>query len=249
MLHRSAAEWDAQFVRQAAWTRATRAYLYHRAGLRRAGRVLDVGSGTGCVTEELAAATSGRVIGVDLDPAVVDWARQRRTRVDYQVGDAHDLPFGSGWFDVTACHFTLMWCRDSALAAREMVRVTKPRGAVLVCAEPDYGGRLDYPNLPIGHWQCEALQREGGDPALGRKLRALFALPAVRRVEIGVIPGLWDGPMLRTQFAAEWALWEPSLAPWQPAAELARVKQADWDATESGVRLAFLPVFYALVQL
>jgi len=260
-------EWDAQFSRQANWTRATRQYLYRRANLLRAGRVLDVGSGTGVVTEELAAATEGEVIGLDIDPAMVAFARQRGrhpqkgtsvqhaalgSRAEYRLGDAHDLPFPDGWFDVTACHFVLLWCRDPGRAAEEMMRVTRPGGAVLVCAEPDYGGRIDYPDLPIGRWQAEALRSEGADPLLGRKLRALFPAghrfgSGTPRVEVGVIPGLWDPDTLRSEFDREWGLWERSLAGIVPPDELARLRAADRAAIEAGQRLVFMPVFYALI--
>jgi hypothetical protein len=120
---------------------------------------------------------------------------------------------------------------------------------VLVCAEPDYGGRMDYPDLPLGCWQSEALQQEGADPRIGRRLRGLFALPAVRQAEVGLMTGLWDVATLRAQFDAEWALWERSLAGLVPTDELARVKAADLAAIEAGERLAFVPVFYALVRV
>jgi SAM-dependent methyltransferase len=242
-------EWHAQFARQAGWTRATRTHLYRRANLLRAERVLDVGSGTGAVTEEVAARTEGSVIGVDLDPAMVAYARERGGRVEYRPGDAHDLPFREAWFDLTLCHFLLMWCRDPARAAQEMVRVTRPGGAVLVCAEPDYGGRIDHPDLPLGRWQIEALRREGADPCLGRKLRALFALPGVRQTQVGVIPGLWDVATLQAEFEAEWALWARSLAGVVAPDDLARIQAADRQAIETGERLAFMPIFYALVRV
>jgi len=258
--------WDKQYARQAGWTRATRAYLYRRADLPHARRVLDVGCGTGTVTEEVAARTAGQVIGVDLDAAMVAFAQRRsgprcrtigtatlqgrRGAVQYRLGDAHALPFPDGWFDVAVCHFVLLWCRDPGQAAREMRRVTRPGGAVLVCAEPDYGGRIDYPDLPLGRWQAEALRQEGADPCLGRKLRGLFALPGAPsgQAELGVIPGLWDLATLRSEFDAEWSLWERTLQGTVPAEELARVKAADRAAIEGGERLVFMPVFYAYVR-
>jgi SAM-dependent methyltransferase len=245
----TAEEWDAQYARQADWTRATRSHLYRRANLLRAKRVLDVGSGTGVVTEELVARTQGQVIGVDIDPDMVAFAQGRGGQAEYRTGDAHDLPFPDDWFEVTVCHFLLLWCRDPGLAAREMVRVTKPGGAVLVCAEPDYGGRIDHPDLPIGRWQAEALRGEGADPFMGRRLREMFALPGVRGADVGTIPGLWDLATLASEFDAEWALWERSLAGLVPADELARLKQTDRAAIESGSRLAFMPTFYALVRV
>jgi len=242
-------EWNDQFTRQAGWTRATRAHLYRRGNLLRARRILDVGAGTGVITRELAARTQGQVLGLDCDPVMVDYARARGRGPEYRLGDAHDLPFRDAWFDVTACHFVLMWCRDPGLAAQEMVRVTRPGGVVLVCAEPDYGGRIDHPDLPLGRWQIEALKREGADPCLGRKLRELYTLPAVRQADVGLIPGLWDPTTLRTEFDAEWALWERSLALFVPPKELARAKSTDLAAVESGARLAFMPIFYALVRV
>ena len=242
-------EWDKQFTRQATWTIGTRSRLYRRANVLQAGRVLDVGSGTGAVTEEVADRTRGQVIGVDLDPTMVAYAQARGGSADYQPGDAHDLPFRDGWFDVTVCHFLLMWCRDPVQAAREMIRVTRPGGSVLVCAEPDYGGRIDYPDIPLGQWQAEALRKEGGDPFLGRKLRGILSQPGARGVDLGVIPGLWDLGTLQAEFHAEWSLWERSLAGLVPAGDLAGVKAADLAAIESGERLAFMPVFYALVRV
>jgi hypothetical protein len=120
---------------------------------------------------------------------------------------------------------------------------------VLVCAEPDYGGRIDHPDLPLGRWQREALRGEGADPELGRKLRGLFSLPGVRSAELGVIPGLWDLATLQAEFDAEWSLWERSLEGIVPLDDLARVKAADRAAIDAGERLVFMPVFYALVRV
>ena len=242
-------EWDEQFTRQAGWTRGTRAHLYRRANLLRASEILDVGCGTGVLTEELAERTQGQVVGVDLDPGMVDYSKGRQGKAQYRSGDAHDLAFRDGWFDLVVCHFLLLWCTDAAKVAREMVRVTRPGGTVLVCAEPDYGGRIDYPDLPLGRWQSKALRHEGADPHLGRKLRSLFTLPGVRHAELGLIPGLWDLATLRAQFDAEWSLWERSLTDLIPPDELAHVKAVDLAAIQSGERLVFMPVFYAQVRV
>jgi SAM-dependent methyltransferase len=241
--------WDQQFTRQAGWTRPTRYQLYRRANLLRAADILDVGSGTGAVTEEVAACTNGHVVGVDLDYEMIEYATSRHGRAEYRLGDAHDLPFPTSSFDVTACHFVLLWCRCAGRAAHEMVRVTRPGGSVLICAEPDYGGRIDHPDLPLGQWQAEALRREGADPQMGRRLREIFALPGVRHTDVGLIPGLWNLSTLRSEFDAEWALWERSFSAFVSPQDFARVKASDLAAIESGVRLAFMPVFFALVRV
>ncbi len=239
------AEWHAQFTRQAGWTRAVRSRLYRRVNLLRAGRVLDVGCGTGVITEEMAGRCRGQVIGVDVDPAMIAFAREQGGRAEYRVGDAHRLDFPAAHFDVVACHFTLLWLADPARAVREMARLCRPGGAVLACAEPDYGGRVDHPELPIAGWQAAALRREGADPFLGRKLRALFATAGLQ-AEVGVIPSLWDTAALQAECEAEWALLERTLAGTVDEAEIRRVRDEERAALESGARLVFVPIFYAV---
>jgi SAM-dependent methyltransferase len=238
-------EWEAQFARQAAWTRAVRSQLYRRVNLLRAERVLDVGCGTGVVTEELAARTRGRVIAVDVDAAMIAAARSRGGRATYQEGSAGQLPFPDEHFDVVVCHFLLMWVDDAARAVREMARVTRPGGAVLVCGEADYGGRVDWPDLPVGQWQAEALQRQGSDPFVGRKLGALLRQAGLE-AEVGVIPSLWDTVALRENFATEWALLERDVAGLVDEAAFKWARDAAWRAIEEGTRLVFMPVFFGL---
>jgi SAM-dependent methyltransferase len=239
-------EWHIQFTRQARWTRAVRNQLYRRVNLLRAERVLDVGCGTGVITEEMAARCRGQVTGVDVDAAMTAFAQDHGGQAEYRVGDAHQLDFPDGHFDVVACHFLLMWVSNPALAVREMARVTRPGGTVLVCAEPDYGGRIDYPQeLPLARWQAEALRREGADPFMGRKLPALFTQTGLS-ANVGVIPSLWDDEALRAEFEAEWALMERTLAGMVSEDELGRSKQIDWQAIEDGQRLIFMPIFYAV---
>jgi len=242
------AEWDAQFRRQAAWTRSVRSHLYQRVNLEVAENVLDVGCGTGVITEEIATRAGGLVVGLDIDPAMITWALEhdeRSERATYRLGDAHNLPFPAGSFDVVLCHFLLLWVSDPARAVGEMARVTRPGGAVVACAEPDYGGRIDWPDMPLGRLQAEALRREGADPLAGRQLKAWFA-GAGLNTEVGVYPCLWDDAALRAEFAGEWRLMAQTLAGLASPAEMERLKAADWAAIQAGTRTVFMPMFYAV---
>jgi demethylmenaquinone methyltransferase/2-methoxy-6-polyprenyl-1,4-benzoquinol methylase len=98
-------------------------------------RVIDVATGTGA--QALAFADAGAdVTAVDVSPAMLEVAlrRDRRHRVRFVEADAAQLPFASGSFDVACISFGLHEMpgavRDQVV--REMVRVTRPGGTVVV---------------------------------------------------------------------------------------------------------------------
>ncbi|HEY8373929.1 MAG TPA: class I SAM-dependent methyltransferase [Pseudonocardiaceae bacterium] len=92
-------------------------------------RVLDVACGTGALTTRLAA-SGAEVRGVDLAPALVETARRLAaedgTVVHYDVGDAEDLPYPDGTFDVVASSVGTMFAPTPEAVARELARVCRP---------------------------------------------------------------------------------------------------------------------------
>jgi SAM-dependent methyltransferase len=107
------------------------------AGIGRADRVLDVGCGTGALAREAArrVGREGRVVGLDLNPLMLEVARSQAPGIEWRRGDAADLPYETGAFDVVASQFALMFVPDPALALRAMWRVLAPDGrlAIAVC--------------------------------------------------------------------------------------------------------------------
>ncbi len=242
----SVSEWHRQCERQARWTRAWRLRLYRQVGLWQAQSVLDVGCGTGVITEEIAQHTKGTVTGLDVDPAMIEEAAKRVTGVDWKVGDANNLPFGEGQFDLVICNFLLLWAREPARIVREMARVVKKGGMVLDTAEPDYGGRIDFPeDLPLGGLMSQALEQFGADPHIGRQLRKLF-VDAGLNSEVGIIASLWDQEQMARELAEEWQFLERALASIVPAQTLQRYQELEKKALKAGGRLIFMPLFYAL---
>lgn len=242
----SVSEWHRQFERQACWTQAWRFRLYRQVGLWQALSVLDVGCGTGVITEEIAQHTRGKVTGLDVDQAMIEEATKRVTDVDWKVGDAHDLPFAEGQFDLVICNFLLLWAREPARIVREMARVVKKGGKVLDTAEPDYGGRIDFPeDLPLGGLMSQALAQFGADPHIGRRLRKLF-VDAGLNSEVGIIASLWDQEQMARELKEEWQFLERALANLVAAQTLQRYQELEKKALRAGCRLIFMPLFYAL---
>lgn len=98
--------------------------------------VLDVGCGIGVGPVAIARTHGCRVVGVDLSPQMIEWARRRardddvEDRVTFAVADVLDLPFDDDRFDVAVAESVLAFVVDKERAIAEMVRVTKPGGYV-----------------------------------------------------------------------------------------------------------------------
>jgi len=81
------------------------------AGVDEGQRVLDVACGTGVVARAAARVVgpNGLVSGIDLNPAMIQVAREVDPSIDWRVGDAADLPYEDRWFDVALCQSALFF--------------------------------------------------------------------------------------------------------------------------------------------
>jgi SAM-dependent methyltransferase len=97
-------------------------------------RALDSGTGSGALAFALAPHVR-EVVGVDIVPELLEQARKRAERfpnVTFVEGDATKLPLGYGSFDLAGTLRTLHHIARPELAMAELVRVTRPRGRILV---------------------------------------------------------------------------------------------------------------------
>ena len=108
-------------------------------GLHAGQSVLDVGCGTGREVRELAriVGASGRVAGLDSSAQLIAYARASSdslapASIEYVVGDAHELPFPAETFDACRADRTLQHLAQPEIALREMVRVVRSGGRVVV---------------------------------------------------------------------------------------------------------------------
>lgn len=104
--------------------------------------ILDVGCGGGRTVSKLAAAaTEGRVSGIDHSTESVAAAIRTNQqwidsgRVEIQEASVSRLPFSSGTFDVVTAVETHFWWPDLPADLREVLRVLKPGGKLIIIAE------------------------------------------------------------------------------------------------------------------
>ncbi len=95
-------------------------------------RALDVGTGAGVLALAIAPLL-GEVVGVDVIPELLAAARRDApANATFVEGDAEELPFESGAFDLVACRRTLHHVRRPELAVAEIARVTARGGRIVV---------------------------------------------------------------------------------------------------------------------
>lgn len=157
--------------------------------------VLDMGCGTGLETIRLArlVAPTGKVVGLDASEKFLDEARRRAAGlgfpIDYRQGDAQRLPFPDRTFDVARAERLFPYLADPEQAFSELVRVTKPGGAVSLL-EPDFetvtiNVRDRSLVRKIFHFDCDHNTKNGW---IGRELPGLFKMYGL--VEITVETGV-----------------------------------------------------------
>jgi demethylmenaquinone methyltransferase/2-methoxy-6-polyprenyl-1,4-benzoquinol methylase len=95
-------------------------------------RVLDLAAGTGTSSEPFVRAGAD-VVPTDFSLGMLRVGKARRPDLALTAGDATRLPFADASFDVVTISFGLRNVVDTPAALREMLRVTRPGGRLLVC--------------------------------------------------------------------------------------------------------------------
>lgn len=155
-----------------------------KLGIKPDMKVVDIGCGTGSVSFMISPMVGelGRVVGVDSNQYAINYCNEIAQgngilNTKFMISDATNLDFESHIFDVSYSRFLFQHLKAASEALREMVRITKPGGLVMV-EDCDLFTWLVYPKnesvSKLWHWY-ESIQIERGtDPEIGRKLYAMF---------------------------------------------------------------------------
>ena len=139
------------------WRKAVTAAVDPKPGER----ILDLAAGTGTSSVPFQQAGAS-VVACDFSLGMLDVGRKRNPHLDFAAGDATRLPFADATFDAVTISFGLRNIVDTTAGLREMRRVTKPGGRLLVC-------EFSHPtNGPLRTAYLEYLMRTL--PAVARKV-------------------------------------------------------------------------------
>jgi ubiquinone/menaquinone biosynthesis C-methylase UbiE len=142
-----------------------------------------------------------------------------------------------------------MWADNPQKVVNEMARVVKPGGKVLASLEPDYGGKLHFPeNKKVDViFSGKAIKEKGGDPHIGRKLRYLF-VKAKLETKVGIgNTRIWSCEEDKSYYLHARDFYIKALID----AGLSEKEIDKWEyeylkSLDEGIQLNFFPQFYAI---
>jgi ubiquinone/menaquinone biosynthesis C-methylase UbiE len=153
--------------------------------------VLDVGCGTGAITEGIAQAVApgGEVVGIDVSNELIARAQERAERhanLSFELADVASLAHRARRFDVVTASRMLLWLADPRAAVAAMASAARPGGIVLVLDynlrktnwEPDPPGSVAAFYEAFLEWRAQA----GMDNEMADRLQELFEELGLREV-------------------------------------------------------------------
>ena len=237
-----------RYTEQAIWSASLRQYLVEKTSLQIDSRILEVGCGTGAVLDSLQGATEMTCFGVDINLQDLHFLHQTYPVLTVAAGDAYALPFAADSLDAVVCHFLLLWLKEPVRALQDMFRVVRPGGWLMAFAEPDYGGRVDYPQelAEPGSLQAHALHLQGADPESGRRLPDWFESIGLEDISCGVIGAEWQIGQAVPPQETETPTLAHDLEKYVSPDTLDRWGKISSAAQARGTRVLFVPTFWAI---
>ncbi|MFI6318652.1 class I SAM-dependent methyltransferase [Nonomuraea sp. NPDC050556] len=194
------------------WSRRVAVEFLRRLSVPAGRTWLDVGCGTGALTQAiLAEASPARVVGVDPAEGFLATARGAvgDARAEFRVGDAQALPLADDGFEAVVSGLALNFVPDHVLAVGEMVRVAAP-GAVVAAYVWDYAEGMEM----MRHFWDAAIAAAPDDSGLDESVRFPVCRPGALR-DLWVGAGVLDvvvGPIdVPTVFSGFDDFWDPFL--------------------------------------
>ena len=236
-----------RYLQQSKWTQDLRRYILESIGLTDHVPILEIGSGTSAVLGQVD--NSHSLFALDIEIESLEFSKNKHEEIHHLNGDAFRLPISSNSMDIAYAHYMLLWVKNPELVLSEMKRVTRPGGWIIAFAEPDYGGRINFPESldELGILQAQVLEDQGADTHMGRKLAYHFSQTGLDQIQYGVM-GFQKDFTDRNFEKAEHNMLAKDIEGPIPTDTLKSLLEKERLAIKSGTRINFVPTFYAFGQ-
>ncbi len=208
--------------------------------------VLDIACGPGTVANVAAerAGEQGRVMGLDISPAMLDVAKNKphlegNAKIEYGESPAHPLDAPDSEFDVTVCQQGLQFFPERVEALKEMVRVTKEGGRIAAAV----WGPIEDCSL---FFQLYSAMAETIPSEIAEMLKAPFHLHNTEEIyELAIEAGIKNANVKTVSFplvferGMEQASRVLEAAPFFP--QIKELPQTDQDALDQSIELRLQP--------
>jgi SAM-dependent methyltransferase len=201
-------------LRSHRWRTAVNSAAYLVPHLEPGMSLLDVGSGPGTITVDLArlvapgVVTACEVTAEALALARAEAERQQQDNLAFEVADVNHLPFDDDTFDIVHAHQVLQHLNDPVRALAEMRRVCKPGGHV-AARDGDYEAFTWFPAVPeLDEWLAlyrKQARANGGEPDAGRRLVSWAKAAGFAQVTAGASVWCFAAPEDRAWWGESWA--------------------------------------------
>lgn len=241
--------WSSRYKQQASWTRETRNFIINQISLPLQANILEVGCGSSAVLDEFS--ESGKnTFGLDIDLKILKYSNQNYSQTRLINADGFSLPIKNVFFDLCFCHYFLLWIDDPVKIIKEMSRVTKNLGWICIFAEPDYLSRIDYPSPldKLGLMQNHSLSNQGVNLLTGRNLQNWLMQAGLSNIHWGICGSHQKVESNNIEPGSEWETILRDLETLYTEEEILKYKEIEDDARTKGIRILFIPTFYAYAQ-
>jgi len=201
-------------LRSHQWRTAENSAGYLLASVTPGTTIVDVGSGPGTITADLAErAAPGVVIGIDAAHTIVDAANRlaaerRLDNLSFRVGSAYALDLPDASADIVHTHQMLHHLARPADALREFARVARP-GGLVAAREIDYEGVIWYPLIPaLAEWldlYLRVHRGSGGEPSAGRRLKSWALDAGLTGIQSSSTSWVYESDQERAWWGGSWA--------------------------------------------
>ncbi len=221
---------------QFSWLKELRHFIYRKVSMVKAKTIVDIGTGMGYVLDELRCRTSANLIGVDISREIISHARIEFPYIKFFNVDAHEFDYSKA--DIVLFSFSLMWIKDVRKLIKKIRRQLKEEAKIVILAEPDYGGRIEYPlDVNWTPYIVDKLRSEGANPYIARELYDIFRSSGFK-IELRVAGTVWNDNL--KDFEQEWIY----LSKFLKADNIETLINKERKYVKKGIRSLFTPIFY-----